>query len=93
LIFPSLYEGFGLPVIEAMASGTPVVVSSTAAPPEVAGPDAIIVEPRDPQALAAGVTRAIRERERLAAAGLEWSRRFDWRETARRTQAVYEELL
>jgi glycosyltransferase involved in cell wall biosynthesis len=92
VVLPSLYEGFGLPLLEAMASGTPVVATTAGALPEVAGDAAVLVEPGDPEGLAAGVEQALAERERLVAAGLERSRRFSWADTARRTLAVYEEL-
>jgi glycosyltransferase involved in cell wall biosynthesis len=93
LVFPSRYEGFGLPVVEAMASGTPVVATAAGAVPEVAGDAAILVKPGDPVALAGGIERALADRERLVRAGLERAKRYTWTETARRTLEVYRELL
>jgi glycosyltransferase involved in cell wall biosynthesis len=92
LIFPSRYEGFGLPALEAMASGTPVVATTAGALPEVAGDAAILVDERDPAALAGGIERAIADRDRLVRAGLERARHYSWAETARRTLAVYREV-
>jgi len=93
LVFPSRYEGFGLPVIEAMACGTPVVATRTSALPEVAGDAAVLVEPGSPAALAQGISDVLADRERLTAAGLERARSFSWRKSAERTLAVYRELL
>ena len=90
LVMPSRYEGFGLPVLEAMATGTPVVAAPDAALQEVAGDAAVFA---DPDALAAGVRRALAEREALVAAGLRRAATFTWDETARRTLAVYREVL
>jgi glycosyltransferase involved in cell wall biosynthesis len=90
LVQSSRYEGFGLPVLEAMASGTPVVAVSDPALREVAGDAAVFVEE---QALANGIRQALAERDRLAWEGLERARRFSWRAAAERTLDVYREIL
>ena len=92
LALPSLYEGFGLTAVEAMAVGTPVVAARTGSLPEITGDAAVLVDPYDVQSIAAGIERAIHEREKLIVLGRERARQFRWDRTAAATAAVYHEL-
>jgi glycosyltransferase involved in cell wall biosynthesis len=91
LVYPSLYEGFGIPVLEAMACGTPVVTSAGGAPEEVAGGAAVLVDPRDPDAIAAGIEQALFRRDELIPRGVERAGQFTWERVAAETRRVYEE--
>jgi glycosyltransferase involved in cell wall biosynthesis len=90
LVQPSRFEGFGLPVLEAMASGTPVVATHEPALEEVAGDAAVFVEEGE---LVEGIRRALSDRDRLVWAGLERARAFTWSATAEKTLDVYLEVL
>jgi alpha-1,3-rhamnosyl/mannosyltransferase len=92
LAYPSLYEGFGIPVLEAMQCGTPAVTSAGSAMAEVAGPAAELVDPLDPASIAEGIERAIARRDELRPLGLERARRYTWDAAAEATVAVYREL-
>jgi glycosyltransferase involved in cell wall biosynthesis len=96
LVLPSLEEGFGLPVVEAMAAGLPVVCSRGSALEEVAGDAAELVDPGDPSGLAHAIERLLDDPDAAAVLrrrGLERSRRFDWQDTAARTLAFYQKVL
>ncbi|HJT22633.1 MAG TPA: glycosyltransferase family 1 protein [Nitrospira sp.] len=94
-IYPSLYEGFGMPVLEAMACGAPVVTSASTALGEVAGDAAVLVDPEDPSALAADIVR-LSEDEALRATmrqrGFERIKQFTWQQAAAQTLSLYREL-
>ena len=90
LVFPSLLEGFGIPVVEAMASGTPAVVSSHPSLDEASGDAAVRVDPESPEAIAAGIKRALDEREALVERGLRHAARFTWRACGEAVLAGYE---
>ena len=95
-VFPSLYEGFGLHVLEAMACGTPVVTTDAGALPEVAGDAALKVSPRSVRELGTAIEKITTNRflaKKLRTLGLERAKGFPWAETARRTIAVYAEVL
>ena len=94
-VFPSLYEGFGLPPLEAMASGTPVVVSNVSSLPEVVGDAGIQVNPYDADAIADGIRQVLTNstlREELTARGLARARAFSWQESITRVRQIYQEV-
>ncbi len=94
-VFPSLYEGFGLPVLEAMASGTPVITSNCSSLPEVAGDAAILIDPYDIQAMADAIQRVLSDptlAATLRVKGLARAKTFSWKRTAEETIAVYERV-
>lgn len=95
-VYPSMYEGFGLPVVEAMVRGIPTVASNTSALPEVTGDAALGVNPRSVREIAAAIESLCTDvdlAERLAARGRKQAERFSWEETARATLGVYEQVL
>lgn len=93
LVFPSLYEGFGFPLVEANACGTPVLASNSSSLPEVAGDAALLVDPLDQRAIGQGISRILNDetlRHRLVEAGIDNARRFSWETTAKKTLDVLE---
>lgn len=95
-VYPSLYEGFGLPVLEAMACGTPVVTSNTSSLPEIVGDAGILVDPLDDKALAQAINRILIDsefRNNLISKGKERAKLFSWEKTAERTMEVYKKIL
>lgn len=95
-VFPSLYEGFGLPLLEAMACGVPVLTSTASSLPEVAGEAAVQLSPHDEEAWADAMNRLLADEQRrrqLAAAGFAQVKQFTWERAARRLRGLYRELL
>ncbi len=92
LVFPSLYEGFGLPILEAMACGTPVVTSRGGATEEIAGGAAVLVDPLDVEAIAAGIVDAQARRSELVPLGLERAAAYTWKRAGDALEALWREL-
>jgi glycosyltransferase involved in cell wall biosynthesis len=92
-VFPSRYEGFGLPCLEAMACGCPVAAFRNSSLPEVVGEAGVLVEDGDAEALGRAAAGMIGEAERWRRAGLERAKAFSWRKAARETIAAYESVL
>jgi glycosyltransferase involved in cell wall biosynthesis len=95
-VYPSIYEGFGMPILEAMACGTPVITSNCSSMPEVAGDAALLVDPLDVEALATKMLELAADKDlhaSLRARGIERAGRFSWEKTARETMAVYERTI
>jgi len=95
-VYPSLFEGFGLPVLEAMASGTPIITSATSSLPEVAGDAGVLVDPFDTSALTTAIARVLSDPEcaaDLRARGLQRAARFSWAHTAGATSQLYRKVL
>jgi len=96
LLFPSLCEGFGLPALESMACGTPVIASNLSCLPEVTGNAALLVDPYSVEAIAEGIGNLFQNNSlhaELRAQGFSWVQRFSWARTARETLAVYQRVL
>lgn len=91
-VFPTLYEGFGIPILEAMASGTPVLTSTTGAAPEVSGGLAVHVDPYDVEAIADGIDRALETPATMLAQARQHARAFTWERCASQTFAIYQHL-
>ena len=95
-VFPSLYEGFGLPPLEAMASGTPVITSNVSSLPEVVGDAAVLIDPLRPDDIADAMRRVLSDsalRADMSRRGLERAKQFSWERSVRRVREIYDEVL
>jgi glycosyltransferase involved in cell wall biosynthesis len=95
-VFPSIYEGFGLPILEAMACGCPVITSTTGYAPEVAGGAGLLVNPYRPEEIAEAIRKVLGDdlqRQKMIQDGLQWVKHFSWEKTARETLALFESLV
>lgn len=93
-VFPSLYEGFGLPVLEALSYGTPVVTSNVSSLPEIAGDAGFLIDPTEPKAIAQGITTVLSDdllRQQMREQGYRQAQKFSWTRTAQATYQVYQE--
>ena len=96
LVYPSWYEGFGMPVLEALQSGCPVIASQASALPEVVGEAGLLVDPSSPEEISQAILRLVREpglKERLREAGLVRARQFSWEASAQKTLEVFEAVM
>ncbi|MEA2764749.1 MAG: hypothetical protein QOK07_1153 [Gemmatimonadaceae bacterium] len=93
LAIPSIYEGFGLPAVEAMAAGTPVVGGARGSLPEIVGNAGVLVDPYDSAAIASGIELAVSQRDRLVSLGRERAKQFSWAELAGKVARVYGEVV
>ena len=92
MIFPSLFEGFGLPILEAYASGVPVACSTGSAIAEVAAGYATLFDPKDSLSVARGITKALDKGKESTSPALQYAQGFTWDRTAQQTKAIYEAL-
>lgn len=93
LVYPSIHEGFGLPILEAFSCKCPVVTSNCSSMPEVAGDAAILVDPKDERSIAEGINSAFKVRQKLISKGTKRAREFSWEKTAKLTLDVYRQVL
>jgi glycosyltransferase involved in cell wall biosynthesis len=91
-VYPSLYEGFGFPVLEAMACGTPVVTSNVSSLPEVGGTAAVLVDPENIHSIRVGIKQALSEEKSRSQAGLRQAKKFNWSQAAQQVLEVYEKI-